>query len=68
MNSAEGSLTKTLPYLLTGLKIGIERAFPLTGLISGACQKVATLNPMIGEICLSSIDRTWKGEDHNAGW
>lgn len=35
---------KTLPYLLKGLRIGMERAFPLTGLISGACQSVWTLN------------------------
>jgi hypothetical protein len=68
MNSAEESLTKTLPYLLIGLRIGIERAFPLTGLISGACHRVATLNPMIGELCLDSIDRIWKDDDHDAGW
>ena len=40
---------KTRPYLLKGLRTGIDRAFPLTGLISGACQRVATLNPMVGD-------------------
>jgi len=40
-------LTKTLPYLLTGFRIGTDRAFPLTGLISGACQRVAILKPMV---------------------
>jgi hypothetical protein len=44
----EGLLTNTLPYLLIGLRIGIERAFPLTGLMSGACQSEAMLKPMIG--------------------
>lgn len=34
----------TLPYLLKGLRTGIDRAFPLTGLISGACQSVWILN------------------------
>jgi hypothetical protein len=29
----------TRPYLSTGLRIGIERALPLTGLISGAAQR-----------------------------
>jgi hypothetical protein len=43
-------LTKTLPYLLTGFRIGIERALKLTGLTSGACQRVATLKPMISGI------------------
>jgi len=46
----------TLPYLLNGFRIGIERAFPLTGFISGGCQRVATLNPMVGgQGCESSI-------------
>ena len=48
-------LTNTLPYLLIGLKIGIERAFPLTGLISGACQREAILKPMIVERCLGNL-------------
>jgi hypothetical protein len=41
---------KTLPYLLMGLRIGIDRAFLLTGLISGACHRVATLKPMVDEV------------------
>jgi hypothetical protein len=50
-----GVLTKTLPYLLMGLRRGIERAFPLTGLISGACQREATVKPMVGEKCLNNM-------------
>lgn len=34
----------TLPYLSKGLRTGIERAFPLAGLTSGACQSVWILN------------------------
>jgi len=45
---------KTLPYLLKGLRIGIERAFPLTGLMSGACHRVATLKPMIGGLLIAT--------------
>jgi hypothetical protein len=43
----------TLPCLSIGLRTGIERAFPLTGFISGACQRVAILNPMVGNISVS---------------
>lgn len=47
----------TLPYLLAGLRIGIERAFPLTGFISGACQRVATLNPILASLsCRMNAD------------
>ena len=35
---------KTRPYTLMGLKAGMERAFRLTGLTSGAFQRVAGLN------------------------
>jgi hypothetical protein len=38
---------KTLPYLLKGLRTGTDRAFPLTGLISGAFQREVTLNPIV---------------------
>lgn len=48
---------KTLPYLLNGLRIGIDRALPLTGLISGACQRVAMLNPMTLARCFGDNSR-----------
>ena len=35
---------KTRPYTLIGFKAGIERAFLLTGLTTGALHKVATSN------------------------
>ena len=38
---------KTLPYLLKGFRTGTDLAFPFTGLISGACQRVAILKPML---------------------
>ena len=37
----------TLPYLLNGFRIGMERALPLTGLISGDFQRLATLKPIL---------------------
>jgi hypothetical protein len=30
------------------LRMGIDRAFPLTGLISGACHRRATLKAIVG--------------------
>lgn len=38
---------KTRPYTLMGLSIGIERAFLLIGLISGAVHSTFGLNPMM---------------------
>jgi hypothetical protein len=32
--------------LLIGLRMGIDRAFPLIGFISGACQRVAIVKVM----------------------
>ena len=40
--------------------MGIERAFPLIGLISGACQRVATLKPMTGDLSQLSTYRYLK--------
>ena len=39
----------TRPYTLIGLRIGIERALPLTGLISGAFHRRAGLKPMVND-------------------
>lgn len=53
----------TLPCLSTGLRTGIDRAFPLTGLTSGFCQRVATLKPMVADLslvrCLMSLSNTF---------
>jgi hypothetical protein len=38
---------KTRPYLFPGLKTGIDFAFLLYGLISGADQSMFTLKPML---------------------
>lgn len=38
---------KTLPYLSTGLKTGMDFAFLLIGLISGALQSCLSWNPML---------------------
>lgn len=46
MNPNQAKL-KTRPYLLKGLRTGTDRAFPLTGLISGAFQRVVTLNAIV---------------------
>lgn len=40
----------TLPYLLIGLRIGMLRAFWLTGLRSGALQRLVSV-PMSAEDC-----------------
>jgi hypothetical protein len=59
---------KTLPYLLIGFRTGIERALPLTGLISGACHRRATLNPIISMFCsiyLSSFLHTKLDDDQS---
>jgi hypothetical protein len=38
---------KTRPYMLVGLRNGMERALWLTGFTSGACQRDASLKPMM---------------------
>ena len=41
---------KTRPYTLTTLKNGMDRAFRLTGLTSGAAYKWASLRPIV-KVC-----------------
>ncbi len=42
----------TRPYMLMGLKKGIDRAFRLIGFTSGADQRSESLNPMMTVLCL----------------
>lgn len=51
---------KTRPYILTGLKPGIERAFRLTGLTTGALHSVVTSNIVVGSPS-GSEPWVWKG-------
>lgn len=46
---------KTRPYLLTGFRAGIERAFWLMGLISGCAHRYEALKPMIGGVVSGSF-------------
>jgi hypothetical protein len=51
---------KTRPYWLTGLKTGMDLAFLLYGLSSGAAQSLLIVKPILetlGKVCCSRIAR-----------